>query len=398
MKLKTTVVFKYMQEAYNQVYPIVVHQGSSRSSKTYNILIWIIFKCLSEWHNYTIDVGRKTFPSLRVSAMSDFFEILKAYDLYSENYHNKSDHIYMINGNTIRFFSVDQETKVRGAKRHILFMNEANEFTEDDFKQMNQRTTVMTILDYNPSDEFHWIYDKVLTRDDAKFYKTTFRENPFLDARVRKEIFSYKETDPNYWRIYGLGERGVSESTIFTHWTYCDKYEGEGQEFFGLDFGFNDPTALVRVKYHQAGIVADQLLFLTNLTSDLIISELDKLVAQGVMTKTSVIIADSARPEIIEDIRRAGYNVHSAKKEKGSVLRDINFMKRHKIAITATSVDMIKEFRNYKWKVDKTNRVLDDPVDLNNHSIDAVRYALNNVVMRKEYPTPTVGRGRIYGR
>lgn len=364
---------------------IIVHN----SGKSYNILNWIIFHCITDWKNEIIDIGRKSFPSLRASIMFDFFEILKAHNLYNITRHNKSEHIYNLNGNIIRFFSIDQETKIRGSKRSILFMNEANEFKHDDFRQLNQRTTKFTILDYNPSDEFHWIYENVLTREDVDFSKTTFRDNPFLDERIRKEIYSYKDKDPNYWRIYGLGERGLSEATIYTHWKETDNYEGEGQEFFGLDFGFNDPTVLVRTKYHPTGgIVTEELLYKANLTSDLIIHELEKLEAQGKLSKTSTIIADSARPEIIAEIRRAGFNCRGAKKEKGSILRDINFIKKHYLFVVNTSVNMIKEVRSYKWKTDKDGNILDAPVDLNDHSLDSLRYSLN-IVSHKDTPKPS---------
>ena len=396
MTLSTTAIYDNMEDSYQEKCPIVVHQGGTRSGKTYNILIWLIVKCYGEWEHEIIDIGRKTFPSLRISVMTDFFAILKENGLYFEEYHNKTDNTYTLGKNLVRFFSVDQEQKVRGSRRSYLFLNEANEFSHEDFKQLNQRTTKMTILDYNPSDEFHWIYEHILIRDDVKFFKSTFRDNPFLDKRIRQEILNYKVTDPNYWRIYGLGEKGLSESTIFTTWKYAAKYEGEGQEIYGMDFGFNDPTTLVRAKYHPDGIVFDELLSETQLTSSGIVDRLNQLVAEKKMTKTSTIYADCARPEIIEDISRAGFNIHSCIKEAGSILRDINFLKRHLIYITKSSTNMIKEIQSYKWKVDRNGKVLDEPVDLNNHLLDAGRYALNRIIRRKEYPTPMIGKARIY--
>jgi phage terminase large subunit len=387
-----------MQEALDDNTSIVVHQGGTRSGKTYNILIWLIVKAMGEWNGEIIDIGRKTFPSLRFSVMSDFFEILKDNKLYFEEYHNKTENTYALSGNLFRFFSVDQEQKIRGSKRSYLFLNEANEFDYDDFRQLNQRTEKMTILDYNPSDEYHWIYENILTREDVKFFKTTFRDNPFLDKRIREEIYRYKDTDANYWRIYGLGEKGLSETTIFTAWAYADKYEGEGQEIYGMDFGFNDPTTLVRAKYHkEGGVVFDQLMNETKLTSDDMLVRLNALVSQGKLTKTSTIIADCARPEVIEDLCRGGFNVHSCIKEKGSILRDINFMKMHKIFITKDSVDLIKEIKSYKWKIDKAGKTLDEPVGLNDHLLDASRYALNKIIRMKEYPDAFIGRARIFG-
>jgi len=396
MRLKTTCIYDYCEEAYLSGSAILVNQGGARAGKTYNILIWLISKSLSNWNNQIIDIGRKTFPSLRASVMFDFFEILHKCGLYNELHHDRSNHIYHLNGNIFRFFSVDQEQKVRGMKRDYLFLNEANEFNYEDFKQLNMRTNKMTILDYNPSDSFHWLYDHVLTRKDCKFYKTTFRDNPFLDSRIKNEILAYKETDYNYWLIYGMGERGISESSIFTSWDYTDDYEWEGVETFGLDFGYNDPTAMGRVKYHKKGIVFDELLYKCNLTSDLIVLELDKLVEQGKLKKTDLIFADSARPEIIEEIYRAGYNIHSVKKEKGSVLQGINFIKMHKLLITKDSVNGIKEVKNYKWKVDKNGVRLDEPVGVQDHLIDVIRYALSDAIRHVEYVSPKLSKAILF--
>jgi phage terminase large subunit len=300
-------------------------------------------------------------------------------EIYDIACHNKSENIYTINDNTIRFFSVDQEQKTRGSKRDILFLNEANEFNYDEFRQLNQRTTEMTIMDYNPSEEFHWIYEHILTRNDVKFYKTTFRDNPFLDDRIRKEILSYKDKDQNYWRIYGLGERGLSEASIFTHWKECEDYATEGQEFYGMDFGFNDPTTLVRTRYTPGRIVSEGLLYKSNLTSSSIILEMERLVSEGKLTRTSTIFADSARPEIIQDILMAGFNIQPVKKENGSVLRGINFIKRHRIDIVSSSPEFIKEIRMYKWKINKEGKLIDEPVGVNDHYLDGLRYSLDEV-------------------
>jgi phage terminase large subunit len=396
MKIKTTVIYDYMEQAYNNRNPIVVHAGGSRSSKTYNILIWLIVKCLGEWQNKIIDIGRKTFPAVRTTVMFDLLTILREYGLYNEGDHDRSNNTYHLNNNLIRFFSVDQETKVRGSKRDFLFLNEANEFTEDDFKQLNMRTTTMTIMDYNPSALYHWIYDKILTRDDVAFYCTTFRDNPFLEQRIKDEIYSYKDKDPNYWRIYGLGLQGIATTTIFPNWDYVDAFTGEGEVYFGLDFGFNDPTALVRARVVGDSIVADELLHKSQLTSDLIIRELERLNERGILKRTDIIFGDSARPEIIQDIHRAGFNIRSVEKGSGSVLRDINFLKQHKLCVTKESVNLAKEVKHYSWKTDRDGKILDDPVDILNHCIDALRYSLNAVILRKQYPNPFIGKAKLY--
>lgn len=375
------MVYKHLEQAYKAGHPTIIEQGGTRSSKTYNILIWLIVKAFTEWDNKVIDIVRETMTSLRASAMFDFFQILEGMGVYDIEKHNRSESIYRIGSNTFRFFGADDDQKVRGPGRDILFCNEINGFKYKAYKQLNQRTKELTIGDYNPSDEFHWIYDHILTDPDTAFFITTFRDNPFLPSRIIKQIKKYKAADPNYWRIYGLGLKGVAQATIYSNWeiTKKDWSEIEGQELFGEDYGFNNPTVILRVKYHKKGIYIDLLLYQSNLTSDDIIKKHDKLREDGFLTYDDELFGDCARPEIIEDICRAGYNCRAAKKGKDSVLRGINFNKNHKIYITERSLELIKEIRSYKWKVDKDDRVLDSPVELNDHGMDAIRYALSTL-------------------
>ena len=356
---------------------LIVHN----SSKTYTILQYIIINCLTNWENETIDIVRRTYPALRISVMKDFFDILKSMGLYSKEYHNKSEGTYKLKNNLIRFYSSDDEQKVRGPRRHRVFFNEILEFKKMDVMQILMRTHKQVFMDYNPSEEFHWIYEDILTRDDVLFQKSTYLDNPFLGEKTIKEIERLKKTDNNLWRIYGMGERGVTQATIFSNWDYTKKSfeDFEGQEFYGLDFGFNDPTAMLRVKYHKEGIFVEQLLYMSNLTSDDIIRKLEDLCKEGKLRKDSKIYGDSARPEMIEEIRRAGFNIHSSPKGKDSVLRGINFIKKHLVFVKEDSLDFIKEIRTYKWKLDKDDRLLDVPVDLNNHLTDSFRYSLSEV-------------------
>jgi phage terminase large subunit len=370
-----------MEEAYKAGSPTIIEQGGTRSGKSYNILMWLIVKALTEWDNKVIDIVRETMTSLRASAMFDFFQILEKMDKYDVEKHNKSESIYRIGSNIFRFFGADDDQKVRGPGRDILFCNEINGFKYKAYKQLNQRTKELTIGDYNPSDEFHWIYDHILTDKDTAFFITTFRDNPFLPDRIIKQIKKYKETDPNYWRIYGLGLKGVAQATIYSNWEIINKKweDIEGQEFFGEDYGFNNPTVILRIKYHKEGIYIDLLLYKPQLTSDQIVKEHDKLKEDGLLNYDDEIFGDCARPEIIEDISRSGYNCRGARKGKDSVLRGINFVKNHKVYVTERSLELIKEFRSYKWKVDKDEHVLDSPVELNDHGMDAIRYGLSTL-------------------
>jgi phage terminase large subunit len=272
----------------------------------------------------------------------------------------------------VEFISLDQPQKIRGRKRDLLYINEANELTYEDWQQLILRTEGRAILDYNPSDAFHWIYDKVVPRDDCDFFQTTYLDNPFLDANVRSEIERLKETDEDYWRIYGLGERGMSRATIF-QFGATDVPSNARLLSMGLDFGFtNDPSALVAVYEADGCLYLDELLYQTGMTNNDIANVLTSL---GV-DRRSEVYADSAEPKSIEELYRRGYNVKPTAKGADSVNAGIDIMKRYKLFITPRSKNLEKELRNYKWTEDKNGNLLNKPIDAFNHAIDAARYAI----------------------
>lgn len=349
---------------------IQVHQGGTRSGKTYSLLLVLIELCYQNKNaGATITICRKTFPALRASVMRDFFEILNREDAYSEEFHNKSEATYILFGNLVEFISVDQPQKVRGRKRDVLFINEANELTLEDWRQLLIRTTGNILLDYNPSEEFHWIYNDVIPRDDAAFFQTTYKDNPHLDPALIAEIERLKDADSNFWRVYGLGERGQSRSTIFNHYIQIEEIGAEWKLLaYGLDFGYtNDPTACVAVYTNGAGFLFDEVMYQTGLSN--------RQIAQLLNVGKSQVVADSAEPKSIDELHGYGLNVHPAKKGPDSVRAGIQFLHSRPMSVTSRSVNLIKELRNYKWKEDKNGRVLNEPVDAFNHAIDAARYA-----------------------
>ena len=353
---------------------IQVHQGGTRSGKTYSILTALIELChRNENSGAVITIARKTFPAIRASCMRDFFEILEREQIYNPDLHNKSEATYILFGNMVEFISVDQPQKVRGRKRDILFVNEANELTFEDWRQLMLRTTGRAIIDYNPSDEFHWIYDHILTRDDHAFFQTTYRDNPFLPASTVQEIERLQEADHDYWRVYGLGERGISRATILTHWkTVPQVPDGWKLMAIGLDFGYvNDPTAIVKVYTDGHAFCLDEVLYTTGLTNAEIAKRL-----QAEEIGSTMIVADSAEPKSIDEIHGYGLNVHPARKGPDSVRAGIDFLRSRPLSITEHSLNGIKELRNYKWKEDKNGRRLNEPVDAFNHFLDASRYAV----------------------
>ena len=355
---------------------IQIHQGGTRSGKTYSICQALIELCFkNKGAGIVITIVRKTFPALRSSVMRDFFDILTEGGNYYEENHNKSQATYTLFGNLVEFISADQPQKLRGRKRSMLYINEANELSLEDFRQLILRTTDKTIIDYNPSDQYHWIYEHVLPREDVDFFQTTYLDNPFLEQSVIDEIERFRETDENYWRIYGLGERGVNVSAVFPQWQVADKIPERAKLVaYGCDWGFtNDPTAIVSVWREDYSLYIKEHLYSTGLTNRDISMELDKL-----ELNRTPIICDSAEPKSIEELHRLGHNVKPSKKGPDSIRLGIDIMKRHKLYILKDSLNAQKEFRNYRWETNKDGVQLSKPIDHNNHIVDAVRYVCIN--------------------
>ena len=377
--IKTNVVWKHLETSKKK---IIIEQGGSRSGKTYNILMWIVFGYCLRNKNKIISICRKTFPALRTSALRDFLEILKNHELYKEEDHNKTSSEYKLNGNLIEFISLDSPTKVRGRKRDLLFINEANELYWEDWNQLIFRTVGRVILDYNPSDEFHWIYDKVKTREDADFFKTTYKNNKFLEESIVKEIERLQYTDENYWRIYGLGEIGQSKSTIFSFREIETIPENAKFISMGMDFGYtNDPSVLCKIFLHDTNIYCEELFYRTGMTNRDIHNELLSL---GIGRRDEI-FADSAEPKTIDELHRYGWNIKPSTKGRDSINIGIDMLKRYTIHITKKSQNAIKEFRNYKWKEDKNGNILNQPEDKFNHFCDSLRYGVYTKLARPNY-------------
>lgn len=361
---------------------LFVAQGGTRSGKTWSLLTLLTEWCyLNRNAKFTIDVVRASFPSLRASVYRDFVSILQRENWYDERNHNKTEHTYNLFGNTWRFYSAEAGgEKLRGAARDFLFLNECNELSLEVFRQLSFRTRHRIFIDFNPSMSFHWLYDEIIPRDDCTFTQSTYLDNPYLNPETIREIERLKETDPEYWRVYGLGERGQSRSTIFATHIYEELPENAKLVAWGLDWGFSsDPTSLVKVMRVDTDLYIEEHLYQGGLTNSDIIDRLRHLE----IARHDEVVADSAEPKSIEEIRRAGFLIKPSKKGPDSIRKGIDLMRRHKLHIKADSLNTQKEFRNYKWKTDKDNRTLPVPEDAWNHSVDAVRYVCLNKLLRK---------------
>jgi phage terminase large subunit len=330
-----------------------------------------------EEENILITVTRKTLPSLKATAYRDFLDILNKNDVYNPNNHNKTELTYKIGSNEIEFISVDNFEKVKGRKRDYLFCNEANELNFNDFTQLALRTTKQIFLDYNPShDEYHWIEEKVKTRDDVYIIKSTYKDNPFNSPETIKEIERLKDTDPNLWRIYGLGLMGIASARIWTHFELCDELPEAGETIYGLDFGFNHPTALVEIREYDDAYYVDELIYQSGMTNNDLIEKMKEL---GVK-KGKFIFCDSAEPARIEEIRRAGFNAHSSDKD---VKKGIDTIKSKRIYPTKRSINLLKESKGYSWKTTADGQILDEPVRVNDDACCALRYGVHTYIVKK---------------
>lgn len=367
IRVQTTKVYSILEEAVRKGFTTISEQGSARSGKTYNTLIWIIVLCLNH-PKTTVSIVRKTNPALTGSVMRDFVSIIQTMGIWDKRDFNKTQQMYTFpNGSWVEFFSTDDEQKLRGRKRQILYVNEGNELLEIEWKQLKMRTTKLALIDYNPSfGEDHWLNG--LNEDPRTFhFITTYKDNPFLEQTIIDEIESYKDTNPSLWRIYGLGLRAIVEGLVFENWDVVDTFPQCAKEGIGLDFGYShDPSAAVKCGLTGDDLYLDELFYKTNMLTRDIAGELKKYDLD--------VIADSADPRLIDEIFNEQVLIYPVRKFSGSIMAGIMKMQEFRIHVTRNSVNLIKELKNYTYQQDKNGAWLNKPIDAWNHAIDAARY------------------------
>lgn len=364
--MKFTNVFWKLAKAKER---IIVSRGGSSSSKTYSTL-QLLYLIANKHQGCIISIVSESLPHLKRGAMRDFFKILLDAGLYSEAYHNKSDNSYSIGKSLIEFFGADNASKMRGARRDYLFINECNNVSYETFNQLEIRTRKRIYLDYNPVSSF-WVDDSVLMRDNVFFLQSTYRDNQFLEQSIIDAIEARKFSDPNWYKVYGMGEIGSNEGLVITNWGLVDSFPQDAKkQTIGLDFGYtNDPTACIKIGLYNGEIYVDELFYQTHLTNSEIINKLKQHSIQD------EIFADSSEPKSIDEIYKSGFNIKPVIKGKDSILNGIDILKRYRINVTKNSLNLIKELRNYTWQQDKDGKWLNKPIDNYNHAIDALRYA-----------------------
>jgi phage terminase large subunit len=346
----------------------IVNEGGARSGKSYSIMQVLITYAINN-ANTSITVVSHSLPHLKKGALRDFTQIINAMGWYRDEWHNKTDNLYNLpNGSYIEFYGLEEHDKAKGPGRKIMFMNEANLNSKALFDQLDMRTQWKVFLDLNPADFDSWCYT-VADSDDAVKIHSTYLDNEFLPAAQVRVIESYKDADEMMWQVFGLGLRGTSKEQIYTHWRLTDNIP-EGQVFYGLDFGYNVPSALVRVTIHEGSAYVKQVLYKTKLTTNDLVEEM-----KGLAIRNEEIFCDAAEPKTIEELYRAGFNVKPADKD---VTEGIRKVKSIPLYIQKDSQDIINEIKKYKWMVDKNERVLDEPDKAagSDHLMDSMRYAI----------------------
>lgn len=396
---KYTRVFGRTQASHKRV---VINVGGARSSKSYSVAQLLVYKFLTE-EKKTIIIARKTFPALRATAMRTVLEILQDWGAYQSENHNKTEHVITNprNGSEIRFISIEDPTRVRSMEANYVWLEEANEFTFEDFITLRTRLSAPSVdgrrnqmfLTLNPSDTFGWINQRLVPiaasereedKDEVEVIHSTYLDNPTLQEDYVRTLLRLKDEDDTYFKVFTLGEWATPQQIIYSNYEIVapSKFPADFDEKFGgLDFGFNNPASAIFVGVKDKEAWIKEIVYQSHLTNSELI---DHTKREYPLWKQLLWRADEAEPDRIEEFSNAGFNIEPAKKGANSLRDGIDFCKRMRWHISSESVNVIKEVRGYKWR-EKDGLVLDEPVKFLDHSMDAIRYALTGL---KSYSDP----------
>jgi phage terminase large subunit len=367
---KVTPVFKENLNAYNEGYPIICNEGGSRSSKSYSVMQLLVYLATRNPMK-RISCVSHSLPHIKRGVYRDFKLIMNELQLWDDNQFSYSDFIYTFkNGSYIELFGLEDEGKARGPGRDILFINEANLLSKPLFDQLAMRTTGQIFLDWNPADFVSWVYGVADNTKNKRIHSTYLNNKANLTDSQINAIEAFKDLPDDFmWKVYGLGQRGAAKELIYTKWAVSE-LPNKGEVFYGLDFGYNHPAALVKVEYHEGAHYVQELIYQSNLTLTELIRKMQTLdIGRG------MIFADAAEPKSIEEIYRSGFNIHAANKD---VWAGIVKVKSFPLYLTDGSTNLKREIQSYKWKKDKEDNIIEEPVKANDDGMDATRYAIYN--------------------
>ena len=382
MNFEVGKIFNSTITAMRDKKSVIVNKGGTRSGKTWSLL-QVVYVLATNKKNVLISIVGESLSFLKRGAMRDFQTMLG--NTWNPDWWNATDKVYTIptTGSAIEFFSADNEGKVHGSSRDYLFINECYFIGWEIYRQLSVRTRAKVLLDYNPRSRF-WVDEHLLGRKDVALIHSTYKDNPFLTARQVAEIESYKGNN-NWWRVYGEGQTGTIEGLIYTNWDIVDTMPtGLTKWVVGIDFGYSDPTAIVRVALAGGELYVEQLCHKSGMNN----SEIATVLKNNGCTMYTPIVADSAEPKSIAELNAQGLSVKPSPKGSDSVANGIQVVQRYKMHVTADSVDVINELRNYAWKTDSSGKPLGVPEHPFSHSMDALRYAVATYFSAKVQQRP----------
>lgn len=373
--LQCTKVFDYNYDAYKQNYRYIVNQGGTSSSKTFSTLQLLVAICLK--YEKQIDIVGLSVPHLKSGVLNDMPFVCEQFGINFDSNYSASDRVLKIGKGKMNFLAFDKLGKAHGGRRDLLYMNEANHLNYNIVEQLMVRTRENIFIDYNPTNEF-WVHTKLMRDEPAKtkLIKSTYKDNQYLEQTIIDMIES-KKGNNNFWRVYGLGELGIAEGLVFDNFEVEEFDKNRFSRYYnGLDWGFsNDPFACVRVA------VENDILYVCDEIYQKKLLNKDSAPLVKNLIGNEYIYCDSAEPKSIAEFRSLGVNALECKKGAGSVESGIKYMQSFKkIVIHPTCPNTASEFRNYEWKTDKNGDYLAMPIDAFNHAIDAIRYALNDLI------------------
>lgn len=383
---------------------VLLLQGGTRSGKTYAVIQYIIWLCNIQYKNpLKVIMVRSTLVSAKLTIREDLVKLLKSAYLYNEKNHNKTENYYNLKGNKIYYAGADDSEKIKGIDSDILYINEMPQISLSVYNQLAMRCRGRIIGDYNPSYNNSWVYD-LSNENNVVMLKTTYLDNPHLSPYQIAEIEKHRENNPEYFKIYGLGERGQISGTIFSGWTKINEMPNEYPYAYSIDFGYShDPTAITQLAKHNLNLFANEICYETRLNN----VDIAMMLYMKNVTNKDIIYADSAEPKSINELRygfevgeeriksfcnrfnfeypnineainaiKKGYSVYLARKGADSVRNGISKIKEYNVYLTTSSSNIWNEYYNYTWILDHNEMPTNTPIDKYNHGIDSIRYYL----------------------
>ena len=355
-----------------------VIQGGTSAGKTFGILPILIDRCIRTPQTET-SVVSESIPHLRRGAIKDFLKIMISTNRFRDNQWNRSTLKYTFtNGSYIEFFSVEQPDKLRGARRNVLYVNEANNVPFEAYTQLSIRTSGDIWIDFNPTANF-WAHREVANQPDADFITLTYLDNEALPDTIVKDIESARERAKtseywsNWWKVYGLGQIGSLEGVCIKEWKEIKLPLEARLLCYGMDFGYsNDPTTLIALYKYNNAYIFDEIIYQKKLLN----SDISKLLKENDIRE--IVYADSAEPKSIAELKTYGHKVLPCTKGKDSIVYGINLINQNEIYVTDRSKNLIKELQSYTWMKDREGNTINKPIDAFNHCIDAARYAITS--------------------